>query len=83
MNTIYDVLAVATFVSIVALFVQRATSDRDDPRPMWSYLLPAIGCAVLNQLGNRGYDLAAVMLLGATAAYIVLVLRPFAPFRQP
>ncbi len=40
-----------------------------------------MGCAGANYLGNEGYNLLAVLAIGATLIYTFMVLRPLDQFR--
>jgi hypothetical protein len=79
METVYDWVTVAIFAGLVVLFVQRSTAE-EQPREHDSLLLylgAALGCAVANYVGNKGLDLLAVPLIGATILFILYYLRPF------
>jgi hypothetical protein len=77
MNTIYDWCTIAIFAAIVVLFLQRSTTPGTPVDRMIDYLPPALGCAAANYFGNEGNDLVAIVLLVATVAYFILVLKPF------
>jgi hypothetical protein len=78
MDTIYDWVSLAMFAGLIVLFLQRSTSDREDKDASLLYYLGAgAGCAVGNYLGNHGQDVLALLLLGATAAFILYYLKPF------
>ncbi|HEX8445328.1 MAG TPA: hypothetical protein VF649_01830 [Sphingomonas sp.] len=77
MNTIYDWCTIAIFAAIVVLFLQRSTAAGAPKDRMIDYLPPALGCAAANYLGNEGHDLGAIVLLVATVAYFIFVLKPF------
>lgn len=74
---LFDFLALALFAGLIVLFLQRSVEPGEYRDHLWQYLLAAVGCAVSNYLGNNGYPLAAVVMIVATAAFIVYVLRPF------
>jgi hypothetical protein len=76
MQTVWDVLTVAMFAGLIVLFLQRATAKAVDPHPLWQYLAAATGCGLTDYLGNQGHALPAVLLLGATLAFVLGVLRP-------
>lgn len=80
MQTIYDWITLAVFSGLVVLFLQRSTA-KVLTDSLWQYLPPAVGCAAANWLGNEGYHAPALLVLAATAAYIVVVLKPFPPRR--
>ena len=80
METVYDWVTVAIFAGLVVLFVQRSTAEHETPAEHDSllvYLGAALGCAVANYLGNNGYDVLAIPLIGATIFFILYYLRPF------
>jgi hypothetical protein len=78
LETVYDWVTVAIFAGLVILFLQR--SSEEEPRDkMYQYLLPAAGCAVANYLGNEGYIIGAIAVLGAVVGYILFILKPFNP----
>ena len=78
MDTIYDWLSLAIFAGLIVLFLQRSTSDRGERDvSLLYYLVAGVGCALANYFGDRGNDIVAIALLGATAAFIALVLKPF------
>ena len=77
MQTVYDWLTVAIFAGLITLFLQRSSAD--EPRDKIIHYAPAaVGCAVINYLGNQGQDLVAIALLLGLAAYVWLVLKPLA-----
>ena len=75
MDTVFDWMTLVVFTGLVVLLLQRSAQD-DPPDKLWQYAPPAIGCAVVNYLGNAGYDVVAVAGLVAILAYIYYVLRP-------
>jgi hypothetical protein len=78
MTTAYDWITVLLFAALATLFLQRSVGRAVAGDRALAYLPPALGCAGSNVLGNTGWHLAAWLLLGATIAYIVLRLRPWA-----
>ena len=77
MKTIYDWLTVLIFAALVTRFLQQSVAARDDGDSIWHYLLPCLGCAAANWLGNDGLHWAAVGMIAATVGYILVFLRPF------
>lgn len=75
METPFDWLTVLTFVGLAVLFLQRSTEETPRDK-VWQYLPPAVGCAVVNYLGNQGYEMVAIVGLVAVLAYIYYVLKP-------
>lgn len=89
MSTVFDFLTVGIFAGLIVLFLKRSVDDdnplADGAEPpvddhLWQYLVAAVGCAVANYVGNEGYPIPAVALIGATLVFIVYVLRPFPGF---
>lgn len=83
LETIYDWVTVAIFAGLVVLFLQRSSRDAPPRDSMLQYLAASAGCAIANYFGNeavggRGaiYHMLAAAVLGATLAYIHVVLRP-------
>lgn len=66
----------AMFAAIIVLFLGRAASDAPDDHPIWKYLVPSVGCALTNYLGNEGWHVIAIPLFLATGFYIIRALRP-------
>jgi hypothetical protein len=80
LETIFDWISIAVFAGLIVLFLQR--SSEDEPKDqLWQYGLPAVGCAVSNYLGNEGYAVGAVLVLGAALAYIWMILKPQDDFK--
>ena len=78
MDSVYDWVSLAMFAGLIVLFLQRSTSDRGEKDVSLAYYLGAgVGCAVANYLGNHGQDILAILLLIATAAFIIVYLKPF------
>ena len=75
METPFDWLTLMVFTGLVVLLLQRSSQEEPGDK-LWQYAPPAIGCAVVNWLGNEGYVLPAVLGLVAVIAYIFYVLRP-------
>ena len=80
METVYDWVTVAIFAGLVVLFVQRSTTEEQEPHQhdsLLHYLIAAVGCAIANFVGNKGMHFVAVPLIVATLAFIAYFLRPF------
>jgi hypothetical protein len=78
MDTIYDWVSLAIFAGLIVLFLQRSTSDQGQRDvSLFYYLAAGIGCALANYFGDKGQDIVAILLLGATVVFIALVLKPF------
>jgi hypothetical protein len=73
-ETIWDWLTIFAFAGLVTLMLQRSSEDRPRDK-LWQYGLPAIGCAVANQVGNADYPLPAALILAGVVAYVFLVLK--------
>jgi hypothetical protein len=75
METIFDWLTVLTFAGLAVLYLQRSVAPEPQDR-IWHYLPPAVGCALVNYVGNEGYPVIAAIGLVAVLAYIYYVLKP-------
>lgn len=75
MQTPFDWLTLMVFTGLVVLMLHRSVAEQPVDK-LWHYAPPAIGCAVVNYIGNEGYVLAAIGGLVAVIAYIMYVLRP-------
>lgn len=76
LETVFDWVTVAIFAGLIVLFLDR--SAQEEPKDsLWQYLAASVGCAVVNYLGNEGYQIAAVIGLGVVLAFIHYVLKPF------
>ena len=79
METFWDWITVFAFAGIATLLLQR--SAEDEPRDeLWQYAPPAVGCAIVNYVGNEGYDAIAAVLFGFVIAYVIKVLKVPIPF---
>jgi len=78
METIWDWLTVIGFAGLITLFLQRSSAE-EPVDELWHYAPPAIGCAVINYVGNEGMNLAAIALSIAVILYVFKVLRPSIP----
>jgi hypothetical protein len=76
METIYDWVTVMLFAGLVTHLLASSVRTEADDIPLWKYLLLSGGCALANWLGNEGWDLFAIGVLLAGAAY---AWRTFAP----
>ena len=77
MKTPYDILTVMIFAGLITLFLRR--SEQENPRDkLIEYAPAAISCAVINYLGNNGYQTIAIAGLGVLLAYIWFQLKPLA-----
>jgi hypothetical protein len=82
METVYDWITVGIFAGLIVLFLQRSVGAVRDQ--MWPYLVAAVACAVVNQIGNAAikqgdviYHLAAGAGIVAIIAFIHYLIRPF------
>lgn len=88
MSTVFDFLTMGIFAGLIVLFLKRSIDDDTPPEHggdapddhLWQYLVAATGCAVANYVGNEGYPLPAVALIGGTLIFIAYILRPFPGF---
>ena len=75
MQTVFDWVTVAIFIATAGTFFYR--TQREWP-PLYKYLAVSIGCAIANQLGNLGYYIPALLMIGALiGALIWLGSRPY------
>jgi len=79
MVTFWDWLAMALFCAIAVLLLHRSIGPARQGDRMLAYLPPAVGCALVNWLGNGGHLVGAVIGAVAVAAYILVVLRAGKP----
>lgn len=77
MQTPYDWLTIALFAGLIVIFLQRSMGQEEEKDSLLSYFPPAIGCAVVNYLGNEGYDVIAIAGIVAIVIYTQLVIKPF------
>jgi len=75
METIFDWLTVLTFAGLAVLYLQRSALAEPQDH-IWQYLPPAVGCALVNYVGNEGYTIPAALGLVVVLAYIYYVLKP-------
>jgi hypothetical protein len=76
LETAYDWVTLGIFAGIIVLFLQRSMNPVPNDK-MWRYFLPSVSVAVLNQVGNAGYHLLAILGIVGTLAMIQYLLRPF------
>ncbi len=80
MDSIYDWLSLAIFAGLVVLFLQRSTGESaENDVSLLYYLGAGVGCAAANYAGNHGQDIVAIVLLIATAGFIIYFIKPFGP----
>ena len=75
METVWDWITVFIFAGLVTLMLQRSMME-EPTDSLWHYAPPAIGCAVVNYLGNEGYPIPAAIGLAAIVYYVFKVLKP-------
>jgi hypothetical protein len=76
LETPFDWITLLIFAGLVVLFLQRSTDEQ--PRDhLWQYLVPAVGCALANYLGNEGYVVWSVLVIAGVLGFIYYVLNPF------
>lgn len=79
METFWDWITVFTFAGLATLLLQR--SAEEEPRDeLWQYGPPAVGCGLVNYVGNHGYPVVAAVLFVAVVVYIFKVLNVPIPF---
>ncbi len=72
MTTVFDVITVTCFISLVLAFLR--FSDRD-PWTLLRLLLAVLAFAVANQLGNHGFIVLSALLILAGIGWSLLVIR--------
>lgn len=75
MKTVYDWVTLGLFAGLIILFLQRSTAKEPSDH-MYQYAPPAIGCAVVNYLGNNGLPKLAILGIVAIVVYVWFVLKP-------
>lgn len=81
METMWDWITVFAFAGLATLLLQR--SAEDEPRDhLWQYAPPAVGCALVNYIGNEGYSVPAAVLFFAVVFYVFKVLKVPIPFMK-
>ena len=79
METIWDWITVFAFAGLATLLLQR--SAEEEPRDqLWQYAPPAVGCALVNYIGNEGYHAPAAIVFVGVVVYIFMVLKVPMPF---
>ena len=81
METIYDWVTLALFAGLIVLFLQRSALSKHVDK-LRDYLIAAAGFAAVNQIGNHGYHVFAILGLAAVLAFIQITLRPFSKVEQ-
>jgi ABC-type sugar transport system permease subunit len=73
-ETAYDWITVMIFAGLVTRFLQQSAKPTETDDRLRHYLVPSVGCAVANWLGNAGWHLAAIALIIALLAYAFVFL---------
>lgn len=76
METAYDWITVLIFAGVVTRFLSQSVNPEGSDDSLLQYLVPSVGCALANWLGNEGWDLPAIAVIALTLAYIYYVFRP-------
>ena len=77
MKTPFDWINIAIFAGLIVVFLQRSVGDDEPVDTIWTYMPPALGCAVSNYLGNNDYPIPGVVVIIVVLAYIWYVIKPF------
>lgn len=64
----FDIYAMALFIASASIFFVRMRHE--DP-PLFPYLLISVSCAMSNWLGENGFGLVAIAILGS-ASFLLL-----------
>jgi len=75
LETIYDWVTLGLFAGLIILFLQRSTAEKPSDH-IHQYVPPAVGCAVVNYLGNNGWAHVATLGVVAILVYVWYVLKP-------
>lgn len=81
METVYDWVTVAIFAGLIVLFLQRSVGPERDQ--LWPYLAASVGCAVINQVGNKAVEDGNALLHAASVGGIVAILAFIYVFLKP
>ncbi len=69
MQTAFDWITMLIFAGLVTRFLSQSAKPYDTGDSIWHYLVPSVGCAVANWLGNNGWTLPAVAMVAGTVWY--------------
>ena len=72
MGTVYDIVTVTCFACIVLTYFMLTEGG---PKVLAHFMLPAAAFAIANQLGNRGMDVPAIILIVAGIGYTYIIVR--------
>jgi hypothetical protein len=72
MVTLYDIVTVTCFACIVLTYFMLTEGG---PKVLAHFMLPAAAFAIANQLGNRGMDVPAIILIVAGIGYTYIIVR--------
>ena len=72
MATVYDIVTVTCFACIVLTYFMFTEGGT---KVLAHFMLPAAAFAIANQLGNRGMDVPAVILIAAGIGYTYIIVR--------
>ena len=76
METAYDWITLMLFAALVTHFLSDSVRPEPTEIPIGHYLMPAVGCAGANWLGNHGWNGAAIALIALTVGYAYRFLGP-------
>jgi hypothetical protein len=79
MQTIFDWASVLLFCALAVTLLHRSMTPPFVDRII-AYLPPAVGYAIGNWLGNEGYTVPAVAILGLSALYYLAIIKPSRDF---
>ena len=68
METVFDWVTVCLFIAAAGLFFYRTQYERPN---LWLYVALAVGCAIANWLGNNGFAVPALALIGLLLAGLI------------
>ena len=76
METGYDWVTVAIVAGLVTRFLSKSVDDEEPDDSIGHYLVPSVGCAVANWLGNEGWHIPSAILIFACLSYIFYFIWP-------
>ena len=77
MKSMFDVVSLILFAGVALLFLQRSAAAEQDDIPLWRYAVSAAGCAAGDLAGNDGLPIEAWVAFAVTAAFSLIMLKPF------
>ena len=76
MNTAFDWMTMIIFAGLVTRFLHQSVTPSSREDRLVHYMVPSVGCAAANWLGNGGWPWPAAALIALTLGYIFYFLGP-------